>query len=443
MEWIRLAAVAALMSGCAAATSDGKSPWPEGATFSPTSKADGTQPIVYASAVTVAELAYEEGQPRDPGEVRALFADGLTPSLADDAGPLAPRTYARHMSALGYYGPVGPYGPLGVIGPLGGQPWNSDLYVSGAFAWSDHSALLTESDGPLSAEGPLGARGPLNADFWSSDDPFETHFQPGGLFGVLGPVGVSGALGPLGPLGPIGAHGYVRGEGGDYLPSEGDACHDGTEPPCRTIEVEWEPEGERRVYGLVERYDEERAREMTDNDTSFMVTGAIDDETDTFELRSDEDQWVTVAVVPEYAKYPYVQAMSILGTAAGEGYEAPSGSFVPHVVTGVPVWQSYDHRASFDDFDLALEVRTGDRTHTVVSDSADHVDWIQIFVPAGTELRATVSLHRAWDTDWDDAWWGLPYRPSTPHYRLYVVGATSHGVASAELSGPYLRTLED
>lgn len=447
----RLLALACVVGlGCApGAAQDPNDPWTEGAAFSAAGKADGTQPIVYSSAVTTATLAYDDGAPRDGDEAAAIFDERLEPNFADDSLPLPPWTYLRRMSALGYYGPVGPYGPLGIVGPLGGNPWNPELYISGSYAWSDWSDLLTESDGPLSPHGPLGSTGPLNQDFWSRDASFTTHLQPGGLFAVLGPLGPTGALGPLGPLGPIGAHGYVRDDGGDYWPADGETCHhapaDAAAPPCRAVEVEWEEGGERRVYPLFERYDEERARVMEDNDTSFMVEGSIrsrNEESDSYVFTSDQDQWVTVAVVPEYAKYPYVQAMSVLGAASSRGYEAPRSAYVPHMVTGVPVYQRYDHQASFDDFDLAVDLDVAGRRGTIESASGDHVDWIQVYVPAGTTLRASISLHREWRPAAQDAWWGLTVRPVRPSYRLYVVGSTEHGVPRTTFSGPHLREVE-
>lgn len=443
------ATIGALFGGCTAAPSDASDPLGASAGFSPSSKEDGTQPIVYSTATTTSALVYDDGSPRSQRSVKSLFGSRISPALRDgDSPPLAPWQYLRRVSALGYYGPIGPYGPLGILGPLGDGAWNPELYVSGSFAWADWSEELTANGGPLSAAGPLGSGGPLNPSFWSEDTSFVAHLQPGGLFAVLGPVGLTGALGPLGPLGPVGAHGYVREEGGEYWPESGE-CHDAPEgaeaPPCRLIEVEWEAGGERFVYELFERYDESHAARMEDNDTSFMVQGEVEvggSDVDHFEMRSREDQWVTVAVVPEYAKYPFVQAMAVVGAASGAGYEAPRSAYIPHVLTGLPVLQSYDHYATFDDFDVALEIEHGGARGVVKSDSGDHVDWIHVFVPAGATLRASVTLHHAWQPSLQDAWWGLVARPSSPAYRLYVVGSTSRGIANLDFEGPYLRELE-
>ena len=77
-----------------------------------------------------------------------------------------------------------------------------------------------------------------------------------------------------------------------------------------------------------------------------------------------------------------------------------------------------------------------------MSDSKDAVDWVHVFVPAGTSLRARVSLYEEWRASvYRDGAWGLPYRPSSPHYRLIVVGSTEHVRATRDYAGPYLRSL--
>ena len=264
----------------------------------------------------------------------------------------------------------------------------------------------------------------------------------------LGPVGVSGALGPLGPLGPIGAHGYERREGGEYWPEAGRECHDappGYEtPPCRRIEVEWRRAGERRSYELVERYDEAHAAAMDDNDTSFMVVGDAEvGETDAYAFTSEPGQWVTVVLLPETARYPFVQAMAVLGEAGVEGYAVPDGALVPHVPTGLPVYHPYEHRSSFDDFDLAVDVEVGGRAvGTIVSQSADVIDWVQVKLPPGASLRARVTLHSEWRARFSDSFWGLAFRPVGASYRLIVVGSTEGGQGPTVVGGPYLRTFE-
>lgn len=443
---------AALLGACAAPIDDGL---PPGASAPAPGKADelGGQ-VVYSSAETTwALLHHEDGAQRHPADLELIFAEDIEPAAS--AG--APWRYLATMSALGYYGPLGPYGPLGVLGPIGDQPWNPELYVTGELSWSNWSELFTGSGGPLSADGPLGSAGPLAEGAHERLEAaagalggFVAHLRPGGVFAPLGPIGVSGALGPLGPLGPAGAHGYRRGDGGHYLPDDGQLCHDAPaplqEPPCRAIEVEWTPGGERRLYELVERYDEQVAAAMDDNDTSFVVTGAISREgadPDRFAFRSRVDQWVTVLVVPEYAKFPFVQAMSILGQSAALGYQVPASVAVPHLLSGAPIPYRYQHRESFDDFDLELSIDTGEVAGRIASASGQVVDWIHVRVPAGTRLEAAVHLDAQWRASFFfDGPWGLLTRPSTPHYRLVVVGSTAAGQGTVDFSGPYLRALE-
>jgi hypothetical protein len=128
----------------------------------------------------------------------------------------------------------------------------------------------------------------------------------------------------------------------------------------------------------------------------------------------------------------------------------------------------YDHRAAFDDFDLQLELDTGDgRRASIVSDSADVLDWIHVRVPAGTALRASVTLAGIWEVTDADRQWGLDLfiesgewadafsasdieffgsgsrRRPVPRYRLVVVGGTEHTDASdVVFGGPHLAEIE-
>ncbi len=473
----------------------------------------GNRKPMFATSQSVTALLYanpggKSERRRSDSEVAKLLSSELEPPFSQLAlgDPLQPWTYLDKMSALGMYGPLGPYGPLGIVGPLGGSPFNADFFVSGLHSWSDWSAQLTKNGGPLSSQGPLGHLGPLNVEFWQDlpsllesriqsmpmppgldakklrdalrhtlGNDFVSHLVPGGVFGALGPVGVLGALGPLGPLGPLGAHGYRRSDDGDYVPDKGTLCRavDGEreKPPCRQIEVEWEKGGEHRIYELVEHYDEAHAAEMTDNDTSFFVTGEIEgDEADAYSFSSRQGQWVTVVVVPETAKYFLTQALSILGqsalgTAICGGvpdlrrlFAVPEIACVQHVtaLAGPPLIPiEYDHEGSFDDFDIELEVAIGSKRGKIASESAGWIDWIQVWVPEGAQLEATVSLASAWEprvnlTDVlgldvsNDARWGMLARTAAPTYRLFVVGATAQAETDPyrELSGPYLSTLK-
>lgn len=383
-------------------------------------KADGAAgSLVYASASGVEALKGDVSSLDPPLE--RIGVDRFTPQM-----------YLRPMSCLGYFGPVGPYGPLGLLGPVGEGIFNPSSWVT-ASDWHLFAHQLTENDGPLSAEGPLGDQGPLNVARWGrlgkdaaeatmADEAFANdfvvHLQPGGVFGVLGPVGPLGALGPLGPLGPIGAHGYATDLDGRYVSGD---CPDNV---CRSVDVKWTEDGEVRTWPLFEHYGEEAAADMPDNDTSFMVSGTVDEGApDAYVFGVDAAQWVTVTVVPEYARFTYPEAMTILGTSALIGYNAPYAlPFYPFV---------YAHRSNFDDLDLTLTITGADGAALgqMVSNSADRVDWIQTLLPAGAQVKAHVEVYRSW---WQ------PWRVVPVGYRLIVVGATQH-VQSAPIFGGHVQ----
>lgn len=347
-------------------------------------------------------------------------------------GATDPATYLKPMSCLGYLGPIGPYGPLGLMGPVGDGFWNPSRYISDSLDWSGFSATVTTANGPLSADGPLGAKGPLNPALWGLDADeagaisggFVSHLAPGGVWSVLGPAGPLGPLGPLGALGPIGAHGYQADDDGQWLAGEDGCHHEGS--VCRSVDVPWD-EAEVRSYPLFEHYGEGFAKAMPDNDTSFMVTGAIDDDTtDAYAFTSATAQSVIVTVVPAYAELLPAQAMTLLYEAAALGFDMPRAlPFYPWL---------YDHSATYDDFDLVLKIVDAEGTvlGSITSASAESVDWIQAQVPAGARLVAEVSLFRSW---W--AWW----RSVDPGYRLIVVGGTPEVAAPVEISGKHRQVL--
>lgn len=390
-------------------------------------KADGANGgLVYSSATTV-EALKEDLSSVSPRVRRVFAGDALSPAV-----------YLRVMSCLGYYGPIGPYGPLGLLGPVGENVWNPSRYVSGGIDWHLFSNTVTEDDGPLSAEGPLGEQGPLNPANWAAlgqPDPddskrvyandFIAQLAPGGVWSALGPIGPLGALGPLGPLGPVGAHGFVADADGHYTVEEG-TCPDGKDI-CRTVDVPWNA-SEVRTYGLFERYPAEVASAMTDNDTSFMAEGSIADPDEPavgFAFTSAESQWVTVTLVPDYARFTLPEAMTILYGASLIGYRAPT------VLAFYP-WY-YTHATNFDDFDLTLEVTDaqGKSLGTATSDSGERTDWIQLHVPAGAHLKASVSLYKAWYQVW---------RSVDPAYRLIVVGSGAALTVPA-VTGKHIRPL--
>lgn len=462
--------LAAALVGCAAPAEDvaeGEGALSETASFAFVS-AENIGKLVHVTDPVFGTVLF----PRPRRELRDVFERRISPPLEGEHDGFAAYDYARRMGPLGYFGPLGAYGPLGAGGPVGGSVLNPDLFISGIVPWSDWSELLTKEGGPLSAKGPLGSTGPLNPKFWdelpkmlheriakssiapaekaqlhaSLAEGFATHLKPGGLFSVLGPAGVSGALGPLGPLGTIGAHGLVARNGGDWHPS-GSACPNAPDsakvPPCRKIDVDWEDAGEKRTYGLFEVYSDAHAKAFDGsapdrwNDTSFMVEGRATVFTpDVFLFRSEETQWVTVAVLPESARYtrnqavtPHLLCSSVLEAGKRMDLEPPPVVFLPSVgPTCLP--SVYDHRGSHDDFDLELEIEHEGKHGTIASRSRDLIDWIEVEVPAGTVMTAKVTSARTWFDP-------LVPRVTAPAYRLVVVGSTHAGRSETRFEGPY------
>ena len=354
--------------------------------------------------------------------VEALERDlsSVQPEVGDFAvgDPLDPEDYLRPMSALGHYGPLGELGPLGVLGPVGDATFNPSTWIDLAGPWSALAAELAEVNGPLSADGPLGANGPLDRERWRADlealggigSSFVDQLEGGGLLVPLGPAGPLGALGPLGPLGPVGAHGYEADDDGQWLPEDGECVHSDERDVCRHVVVPWNDE-ESRTYELFEHYEAEFAASMTDNDTSFMVTGELSEgASESFAFTSAQTQLVTVHVMGQWTLYDPATSLGLLATAATIGYRMPT--LVPNYIFP---FNFYDHGSRFDDFDVTLEITTEEGTVSVTSDSIDMVDWISVVVPAGARLTAHVSLASRWRARW---------RVFGPEYRLFVVGST-------------------
>ncbi|MDB4965014.1 MAG: hypothetical protein JWN44_703 [Myxococcales bacterium] len=288
----------------------------------------------------------------------------VRPTVRTADGAHDPADYLAASSALGSDGPLGAWGPLGVLGPIGDNSWNASAWISAAGDWSDWSASLARAGGVLGDDGPLGSHGPLSPDAYARALPaindFAKQLQLGGVWTALGPAGPLGVLGPLGPLGPAGAHGFAVDEEGRY--------HQGADI-VRTIRVPWA--ATTRTWELFEDYKEPFAKSFTDNDTSFMVEGAIDasDESDSYAFTSHATQQVTLVVVPENA---------------------------------------------WSDFDLEL-LDARDRV-LATSASSRYIDFIAITVDAGTKLHARVHARST--------------HPWFPGYRLVVVGSTQHLPAS-------------
>ncbi len=323
----------------------------------------GPGELQYTSSVRVMKLS---GEIRS---VRPAVRDGRIPG-----GSAA--LYLSSISALGHYGPLSAYGPLGTLGPVGSNRWNPSYWISAVEDWQDWSADFDV----LGADGPLGQAGPLaEAQYYGEADPgralfasndFAVQLRGLGLWSVLGPLGPLGALGPLGPLGPLGAHGLERDGDGHYLRAG---------RVVRSIDVDFDGAGARRTYPLFEYHpDAEAVLDGPVQDTSFMTRGALFSRRTphVYTVRSAVDQLVTILVVPE---------------------------------------------KELDDFDIAVEA-PGARI--VANTGYATMDWIQLEVPAGTELEIAVRLY-----------WSGHYLSSS--YRLIVVGSGA-ALGATNISGDHV-----
>jgi hypothetical protein len=272
--------------------------------------------------------------------------------------------YLSPSSALGDVGPLGAFGPLGTLGPLGSNVWNPSAWVSAAGDWTEWSESI---EGPLSADGPLGPDGPLGDRAYFETLPsindWAKQLQSGGVWTVLGPLGPLGPLGALGPLGPAGGHGFASDDGGRYLHGE---------RIVRTVRASWQTD----PFELVELYDETTAKSVAP-DTSFIARGEIrGGAVDGYPAKSQRDQVVTIAVVPE---------------------------------------------KQLDNFDLVVRDSTG--AVLARSNSRRYIDWVQLRAPRGGRMTIEVSLA------------GSGHFLSKT-YRLYVVGSGTR-LADTDISGAH------
>jgi hypothetical protein len=103
-----------------------------------------------------------------------------------------------------------------------------------------------------------------------------------------------------------------------------------------------------RTYDLVEEYQPDYARALTDNDCSWMTHSAgliLISDTEQYAFTSAEEQYVTILVVPQY---------------------------------------------QLDDFDLQVTI-DGAQVITSANPGSSFVDWIQVKVRAGARLVARTS----------------------------------------------------
>ena len=295
----------------------------------------------------------------------------VSASSVEDAGGLGSEAW----QAMGSFGPLAAYGPLSELGAIGDNWWNPSRVIDSANGSFGANWTGTKDGEPLSSAGPLGEHGPLSEVYFDGAlfDPeslasgLTNELRGLGQASVLGPLGPLGPLGALGPLGPVGAHGFATDDQGSFVSSDGQVQ--------RTIDV-WYDDAKttKNTFELYERYSADFAKQMTDNDTSFMVDGRLsyargDPEsangysTDTFSFTSQSDQLVTIALVPE---------------------------------------------KQLDDFDF--EVLDDKGKVLLKSDSDDLIDWAQLEVKKGTKLSVRVKLKES-------------HHWLAKDYRLFVTGS--------------------
>eukprot|EP00824_Muranothrix_gubernata_P008069 TRINITY_DN2028_c0_g1_i1.p1 TRINITY_DN2028_c0_g1~~TRINITY_DN2028_c0_g1_i1.p1 ORF type:complete len:367 (+),score=53.81 TRINITY_DN2028_c0_g1_i1:154-1101(+) len=271
--------------------------------------------------------------------------------------------YQQPGSCLGRAGPLSEWGPLGMLGSIGDYFWNPSTLFKAIGDWSNWQKYMTESGGVLSGLGPLGPKGPLSEKNYNSmrelaistNNDFVAQMFAGGVFGVLGPLGPLGPLGVLGPLGPTGAHGYASDSKGRYLHKDEEV---------RTIKAAG-PEGVETTFDLFEKYSGSYAQGLDhdENDCSWMAIGSMWAfiGSDDYKFHSDVEQWVTIVVVPHYQ---------------------------------ADVWH--------------LTVNVDGKN--IESASNLYVNWVQVKVPAGAKIKATVFL-------------AMSMNPMFKEYRIMVIGS--------------------
>eukprot|EP01100_Stratorugosa_tubuloviscum_P010196 TRINITY_DN4354_c0_g1_i1.p1 TRINITY_DN4354_c0_g1~~TRINITY_DN4354_c0_g1_i1.p1 ORF type:complete len:350 (+),score=166.02 TRINITY_DN4354_c0_g1_i1:73-1122(+) len=304
--------------------------------------------------------------------VTQVDISGVVPQVITPPGVAS---YLLPTSCLGYLGPLGPYGPLGSLGPIGNNSWNLSYWISGWGDWSEFSEQISGMGGPLSAEGPLGENGPLSPYWYNEICPcindFSHQTMNGGLWVPLGPVAVLGAAGALGPLGPIGAHGFGTDLNGQYYRND---------QIQRTYDAPY-TQSVNRTFELFEKYSQNFANSMQDNDVSFLVeaiwAGNDNSENDSYIINVKQKQFLTILLVPTY---------------------------------------------QLDNFNLILYA-SDKKTVIAKSESSIFIDWIHIRVPANTRLFIQVVL-------------SVSYQSFDKSYRLYVSGSTPY-FQQTDILGPH------
>jgi len=392
----------------------------------------------WTSATTVERQLTMDGDADDRAEpLMTSLQPPVDPAVYADGEP--GEELLRPVGPLGHLGPLGPWGPLGRYGPLGEASayWETQL---DHLRHHPYFASLLDTWGivarpVLDESGPLGPTGPVGQEAYCEDLPaiggVSGQLQAGGVYGPLGPVGPLGVYGPLGPLGPRGPL------GGLLDPADGRYFEQGR--PVTRVEgaAPWGG-GQRRMYELVEMYPGGRARAAdVALDTSFMATDATTPGLpNDYAMTSAEDQFVTVTVVPDRGFADFSCMFNVHGFHPCGVYPAlgvlPNGAAVDtedvlirnvfHLPTSWKPAPEITDRYTVELLDGAGEVVAESR-------ASRYVNWLQIKVPAGSNVTARVTLDSTWDAG-----------RTTARYHLVVTGSTdwvgSVGFSGAHQAGP-------
>lgn len=321
---------------------------------------------------TSSELAYKNGANAN-----------IKPALKTCPAMACP-LYLAPASCLSAAGPLGALGPLAALGPIGNNWWNPSTAMDAVRdyqAFKKANKVAQNPNNPLSKAGPLGDAYNGPAFRQSKGNDFLLHLDALGVFAALGPLGPLGPLGVLGPLGPNGIHKFSRKSNGEYTKNVA---------VQRKFDAAW-TDKETKSWPLFEMYDKlATARSTANQDTSFGAYGSISPSgKDYVDFTSAEEQFVTVAAVPENA----LDALSLTI--------------------------------------YSIDKQNGKVKSTLLTTgSMYYIPWAQIKVSPGTALRAEVSLSFS-----SRAMMSLGTVPIP--FRIYVVGSTSL-IKDTPISGSHI-----
>ncbi|AJI55549.1 hypothetical protein LA56_1526 [Francisella philomiragia] len=231
----------------------------------------------------------------DYSEIKYVSASTLEAlQKTRDANTIYPKIDEQGVHELYVSRPLSKYGLLGPTGPLGDS--THALKKIDVISLFDYDKYYKSFYGAFSEEGPLGFVGPFTAESYYGDNFYQSdslapHLRGLGILGVLGILGPLGPTGLLGPLGPSGQHNLEVDKDGHYL--------DKNKAVIKSIEVPFDYT-ETRVFDLFELYSADYALQNMDLDTSFAVEGSLKDKADDdYVIHSDQNQIVTIAVIPK------------------------------------------------------------------------------------------------------------------------------------------------